>query len=81
MVLIDERMPGIDGIEATQRVVAAGLPTKVLALTTFRHGEFVWEALRADTSGFRLKCTSPERLVDAVHRGGRSNPAGRGGQP
>jgi DNA-binding NarL/FixJ family response regulator len=67
VVLMDVRMPGIDGIEATRRLVGAGLPTKVLVLTTFRHDEYVWGALRAGASGFLLKRASPERLVDAVH--------------
>ena len=66
VVLMDVRMPGIDGIEATRRVVAAGLQTRVLVLTTFRHDEYVWGALRAGASGFLLKRASPERLVDAV---------------
>ncbi|MCZ7456233.1 response regulator [Streptomyces sp. WMMC940] len=66
VVLMDVRMPGIDGIEATRRIVADGLPTKVLVLTTFQHDEYVWGALRGGASGFLLKRSSPERLVDAV---------------
>jgi DNA-binding NarL/FixJ family response regulator len=59
-------MPGIDGIEATRRIVADGLAARVLVLTTFQHDEYVWGALRAGASGFLLKRASPERLIDAV---------------
>jgi DNA-binding NarL/FixJ family response regulator len=66
VVLMDVRMPGIDGIEATRRVVAILPATKILILTTFQHDEYVWGALRAGASGFLLKRASPERLIDAV---------------
>ncbi|MEV0387174.1 response regulator transcription factor [Nonomuraea sp. NPDC050643] len=66
VVVMDVRMPGLDGIEATRRIVAAGLPARVLVLTTFQYDEYVWGALRAGASGFLLKRASPERLIDAV---------------
>jgi DNA-binding NarL/FixJ family response regulator len=58
VVLMDVRMPNMDGIEATRRIGLAGLPTKVLVLTTFDLGEHVYEALRAGASGFLLRTST-----------------------
>jgi DNA-binding NarL/FixJ family response regulator len=66
VVVMDVRMPGVDGVEATRRVVASGARARVLVLTTFQHDDYVWGALQAGASGFLLKRASPERLVDAV---------------
>jgi DNA-binding NarL/FixJ family response regulator len=68
VVLMDIRMPELDGLEATRRVMAApGDDTpKVLMLTTFDLDEYVYEALRAGASGFLLKDTPPEQLVSAI---------------
>jgi DNA-binding NarL/FixJ family response regulator len=66
VVLMDVRMPRMDGIEATRRIGLAGLPTRVLVLTTFDMDEHVYDALRAGASGFLLKDVDRERLVDAV---------------
>jgi DNA-binding NarL/FixJ family response regulator len=67
VVLMDVRMPGRDGIEATRDIVAAGLPCKVLILTTFDLDDYVYAALRAGASGFLLKDTQPASLVAAIH--------------
>jgi DNA-binding NarL/FixJ family response regulator len=67
VVLMDVRMPRMDGIEATRRIGQAGLPTKVLVLTTFDLDEHVYDALRAGASGFLLKDVEREKLVEAVH--------------
>jgi DNA-binding NarL/FixJ family response regulator len=66
VVLMDVRMPGTDGIEATRRIVASGSAAKVLILTTFDLDEYVFRGLRAGASGFLLKDVPPEELVKAV---------------
>jgi len=66
VVLMDIRMPVMDGIEATRRIGQAGLRSRVLVLTTFDLDEYVYAALRAGASGFLLKDVERERLVDAV---------------
>ena len=66
VVLMDVRMPVMDGIEATRRIVASGVETRVLVLTTFDLDEYVYEALRAGASGFMLKDVTAQQLVDAV---------------
>jgi DNA-binding NarL/FixJ family response regulator len=66
VVLMDVRMPGRDGIEATRDIVAAGLPSRVLILTTFDLDDYVYAGLRAGASGFLLKDTQPDDLVAAI---------------
>jgi DNA-binding NarL/FixJ family response regulator len=66
VVLMDVRMPGRDGIEATREIAAAGLPSKVLILTTFDLDDYVYAGLRAGASGFLLKDTQPDDLVAAI---------------
>lgn len=66
VVLMDIRMPVLDGIEATRRIVGPQPDTRVLILTTFGLDEYVYEALRAGASGFMLKDAPPEDIVDAV---------------
>ena len=66
VVLMDVRMPGTDGIEATRQLAAGDLGPKVLILTTFDLDEYVFDALRAGASGFLLKDVTAERLFDAV---------------
>jgi len=66
VVLMDVRMPLVDGIEATRTVVAEGLASHVLVLTTFDEDRVVYDALAAGASGFLLKTEPPTRLVDAV---------------
>jgi DNA-binding NarL/FixJ family response regulator len=66
VVLMDIRMPELDGLEATRRLTADGETPRVLILTTFDLDEYVYEALRAGASGFMLKDTPPEQLVQAI---------------
>jgi DNA-binding NarL/FixJ family response regulator len=66
VVLMDVRMPRMDGIEATRKLVAAGSPTRVLILTTFDLDELVYAAMSAGASGFLLKDAPREQLVSAV---------------
>lgn len=66
VVLMDIRMPGLDGIAATRRLILHEGAPRVLVLTTFDLDEYVYEALRAGAAGFLLKDASPERLADAV---------------
>jgi DNA-binding NarL/FixJ family response regulator len=74
VVLMDIRMPGVDGLEATRRIAAdpALASVKVVILTTFETDEYVYEALRAGASGFLVKDAEPDELIRAVrvaHRG------------
>jgi DNA-binding NarL/FixJ family response regulator len=66
VVLMDVRMPDIDGIEATRRLLRDGADAKVVMLTTFDMDEYVYDALRAGASGFLLKDVPPEQLVAGI---------------
>ena len=66
VVLMDIRMPELDGLEATRRILAADAAARVLILTTFDLDEYVYEALRAGASGFVLKDDPPEQLIAAI---------------
>lgn len=66
VALMDVRMPGMDGIEATRRIVAAGARTRVLILTTFDLDEYAYAGLRAGASGFLLKDARPDELLAGI---------------
>jgi len=67
VVLMDVRMPAVDGIQATRHLLAtSAAPPRVLVVTTFENDEYVYEALRAGASGFLLKRARPQEVVDAV---------------
>jgi len=66
VVLMDIRMPGMDGIEATRRITASGGRSRVLVLTTFDLDEYVYAALRAGASGFLLKDARPDELLAGI---------------
>ena len=66
VVLMDVRMPEVDGISATREVVAVAPDTRVVILTTFEDDEYIFGALTAGASGFLLKRTTPESLIEAI---------------
>jgi len=67
VILMDIRMPILDGVEATRQLVAKGTPARILILTTFDLDEYVHAAIRAGASGFLLKDVKPADLVHAIH--------------
>jgi DNA-binding NarL/FixJ family response regulator len=67
VILMDVRMPDLDGISATREVLSAWPDARVVILTTFENDEYIFGALSAGASGFLLKRTSPEELIAAVH--------------
>jgi DNA-binding NarL/FixJ family response regulator len=67
VVLMDIRMPVLDGIAATRAIVDEGLSSRVLVLTTYDVDSYVYDALGAGAAGFLLKATPPDRLVDGIH--------------
>ncbi|HEX7082655.1 MAG TPA: response regulator transcription factor [Gaiellaceae bacterium] len=68
VALVDIRMPDVDGLEATRRLVALPAPPRVLVLTTFDHNEYVYEAMKSGASGFLLKDVRRGQLTDAIRK-------------
>jgi DNA-binding NarL/FixJ family response regulator/signal transduction histidine kinase len=66
LILMDIRMPNVDGVEATRRLVTGGSRARIIVLTTFDLDEYVFESIRAGASGFLLKDVQPTQLVDAI---------------
>jgi DNA-binding NarL/FixJ family response regulator len=66
VIVMDVRMPVLDGVAATRRIVSAGLPSRIVVLTTFDLDEYAFAALQAGASGFLLKNTEPAELVAAI---------------
>jgi DNA-binding NarL/FixJ family response regulator len=67
VVLMDVRMPRLDGISATREIAEAAPESRVLILTTFEEDDYIFGALNAGASGFLLKRTRPEELIEAIH--------------
>jgi DNA-binding NarL/FixJ family response regulator len=67
LILMDIRMPDLDGISATREVLAVAPDMKVVVLTTFEDDDYIFDALNAGASGFLLKRTKPEELIAAIH--------------
>jgi DNA-binding NarL/FixJ family response regulator len=66
VILMDVRMPDLDGVQATRQIVASGSPARILVLTTYDLDEYVYAAIRAGASGFLLKDVQPAQLAEAI---------------
>lgn len=75
VVLMDVRMPQLDGIEATRQIVASGHPAKIIVLTTFDADEYVVRALSHGAAGFLLKDTPPDQIIEAIQAVHDGDPA------